>query len=241
MPKEFNLEFKVGLFMLAAMIGLGAFIFSVSDSSVLKKEKTIKVIFGFANGLKKNAPVRIAGVDEGLVKNVRLFFDRTDSKTKVEVVLWVREDTQIPGDSVVTVNQLGMMGEKYVEIFPGSDTKNFFQDGQMVIGKDPIAQEAISERVMEVSGKLEDAIGGVNRLISDQENIDSIGTTLKNLSSLTGSLDSIVYDMKAGKGTIGKFLYDERIYDDLEGLAADLKENPWKLLYRPKKVKGRRP
>ena len=85
MPKELNLEFKVGLFMLAAMIGLAVFIFSVSDSAVLKKEKIVRVVFGFANGLKKSAPVRIAGVDEGLVKDIRLFFDRTDSKTKVEV------------------------------------------------------------------------------------------------------------------------------------------------------------
>jgi len=237
MPKESNLEFKVGLFMLIAMVALAMFIFSVSDSSVLKKGKSLRVIFGFANGLKKNAPVRIAGVDEGLVKNIKLFFDRTDSKTKVEVELWVGEGTMIPSDSVITVNQLGMMGEKYIEIFPGDDTKNFFGEKQVVVGKDPIAQEAISARVMEVSNKLENAIGGVDRLINNEKNIDSIGITLENLSSMTGSLDDIIYDMKEGKGTIGRLLYDERLYDDLQGLTADLKEHPWKLLYRPKKSK----
>ena len=237
MPKESNLEFKVGLFMLIAMIALAMFIFSVSDSSVLKKGKSLRVIFGFANGLKKNAPVRIAGVDEGLVKDIKLFFDRTDSKTKVEVELWVGEGTMIPSDSVITVNQLGMMGEKYIEIFPGDDTKSFFGEKQVVVGKDPIAQEAISARVMEVSNKLENAIGGVDRLINDGKNVESIGTTLENLSSLTGSLDDIVLDMKEGKGTVGRLLYDERLYDDLQGLTADLKEHPWKLLYRPKKSK----
>jgi len=235
MPKESNLEFKVGLFMLLAMIGLALFIFLVSDTAVLKREKSLRVVFGFANGLKKSAPVRIAGVDEGLVKDIRLFFDRVDSKTKAEVELWIKESTKIPSDSVVTVNQLGMMGEKYIEITPGADTQNFFKAGQTIIGKDPIAQEAISERVMEVSNKLEDAIGGVNRLISDEKNIDSIGMTLENLSSITGSLDGIVYDMREGKGTIGRLLYDERLYDDLQGMTSDLKENPWKLLYRPKK------
>jgi len=223
--------------MLIAMVALAMFIFSVSDSSVLKKGKSLRVIFGFANGLKQNAPVRIAGVDEGLVKNIKLFFDRTDSKTKVEVELWVGEGTMIPSDSVITVNQLGMMGEKYIEIFPGDDTKNFFGEKQVVVGKDPIAQEAISARVMEVSNKLENAIGGVDRLINNEKNIDSIGITLENLSSMTGSLDDIIYDMKEGKGTIGRLLYDERLYDDLQGLTADLKEHPWKLLYRPKKSK----
>lgn len=223
--------------MLIAMGALAMFIFSVSDLSGLKKGKSLRVIFGFANGLKRNAPVRIAGVDEGLVKNVKLFFDRTDSKTKVEVELWIGEDTMIPRDSVITVNQLGMMGEKYIEIFPGEDTQSFFEAKQVVIGKDPIAQEAISERIMEVSNKLEIAIGGVNRLITNEKNVDSIGTTLENLSSLTGSLDDIVLDMKEGKGTVGRLLYDERLYDDLQGLTADLKEHPWKLLYRPKQSK----
>jgi phospholipid/cholesterol/gamma-HCH transport system substrate-binding protein len=213
------------------------FIFSVSDSSVLKKGKSIRVIFGFANGLKKNAPVRIAGVDEGLVQDIKLFFDRAESKTKVEVDLWVKGDTMIPVDSVITVNQLGMMGEKYIEIFPGEDTRNFFQAEQTVIGKDPISQEAISSRVMEVSNKLENAIGGVNRLINDGQNVDSISTTLANLSSMTTSLDEIISDMKEGTGTVGRLLYDERLYDDLQGLTADLKKNPWKLLYRPKKTK----
>ena len=223
--------------MLIAVVALAMFIFSVSDSSVLEKGKSLRVIFGFANGLKKNAPVRISGVDEGLVRNIKLFFDRTDSRTKVEVELRIKEDTMIPSDSVITINQLGMMGEKYIEIFPGEDTKSFFEARQVVEGKDPIAQEAISERVMEVSNKLENAIGGVNRFINDGKNVDSVRITLENLSSMTGSLDDILYDMKEGKGTIGRLLYDERLYDDLQGLTADLKEHPWKLLYRPKRSK----
>jgi phospholipid/cholesterol/gamma-HCH transport system substrate-binding protein len=234
MPKESNLEFKVGLFMLTAMVAFAMFIFSVSDSSILEKGKSLRVVFGFANGLKKNAPVRIAGVDEGLVRDIKLFFDRTSSKTKVEVELWVKEDTMIPSDSVITVNQLGMMGEKYIEIFPGEDTKSFFEAKQTVIGKDPIPQEAISARVMQVSNKLENAIGGIDRLISDEKNVESIGTTLENISSMTANLDDILNDMKEGKGTVGRLLYDERLYDDLQGLTADLKEHPWKLLYRPK-------
>lgn len=240
MPKESNLEFKVGLFVLISLVGLIMFIFSVSDSSVLDKGKSIRVVFGFANGLKKNAPVRIAGVDEGNVKSISLFFDRADRKTKVEVDLWIKKETRIPNDSTVTVNQLGMMGEKYIEIFPGTDTQNFFKEGQVYRGKDPIAQSAISERILEVSDQLESTISGVNRLLSDERNIKSFGDTLENLSLLTGSLDDILYTVSEGKGTIGKFLYDDRFYEDLEGMAADLKENPWKLLYRPKQSRRRK-
>jgi len=240
MPRESSLEFKVGSFILIALVVLIIFIFSVSDSAVLEKGKSIRVVFGFANGLKKNAPVRLAGVDEGIVKDITLFFDRVEGKTKVALDLWVKKNTKIPSDSLIVVNQLGMMGEKYIEIFPGVDTKNFYEEGQTVLGKDPIAQSTISERMMEVSDKLESAVAGVNRIISDEKNIASIGVTLENLSLLSGSLDDIFYSISEGKGTIGKLLYDELLYDDLEGLAADLKENPWKLLYRPKSKKDQK-
>ena len=74
MQKVSKLEFKVGLFVIVAFICLAAFVFSVTDSSVFAKGKTLKVVFSFANGLKKSAPVRIAGVDEGIVKDINLFF-----------------------------------------------------------------------------------------------------------------------------------------------------------------------
>lgn len=228
MPKEKNLEFKVGLFVLIALIGLSVFIFSITDSPVFEKGKSLKVIFGFANGLKKSAPVRIAGVDQGIVKEINLFFDENEHKTKAGIELWVKKDVHIPQDSTIMINQLGLMGEKYVEITPGTDTSAFLQDGQMIVGIDPIAQEAIAQKVMEVAA-------GLDKVISDEKTKNSISATLENLSLVTGNLRDITSSVKDGNGTLGRILYDERLYDDLQGLTADLKANPWKLLYRPRK------
>lgn len=228
MPKEKNLEFKVGLFVLIALIGLSFFIFSITDSPVFEKGKSLKAVFSFANGLKKSAPVRIAGVDQGIVKEINLFFDEDERKTKAGIELWVKKDVHIPKDSTIMINQLGLMGEKYVEITPGTDTSAFLQDGQVIVGIDPIAQEAIAQKVMEVAS-------GLDKMISDEKTKNSISATLENLSLVTGNLRDITSSVKDGKGTLGRILYDERLYDDLQGLTADLKQNPWKLLYRPKK------
>lgn len=228
MPKEKNLEFKVGLFVLIALIGLSFFIFSITDSPIFEKGKSLKAVFSFANGLKKSAPVRIAGVDQGIVKEINLFFDEDERKTKAGIELWVKKDVHIPKDSTIMINQLGLMGEKYVEITPGMDTSAFLQDGQVIVGIDPIAQEAIAQKVMEVAS-------GLDKMISDEKTKNSISATLENLSLVTGNLRDITSSVKDGKGTLGRILYDERLYDDLQGLTADLKQNPWKLLYRPKK------
>lgn len=274
MVKESNLEFKVGLFVLIAIVLLTFFIFSVSGSSLMSQGKSFSVVFEFASGLKKNSPVRIAGVDEGIVKDINLFFDRQDSKTKAAVELIVKREVMIPADSTVTINQLGLMGEKYVEIFPGINTKEFITEGQTIIGKNPIAQEVLTERVMEVANKLEQSIVGVNRILGDEERMEALGKTFENLDHMTGQINEIVYklnngkgtfgkllsddkfynsfqkvaeeleiilgNMREGKGTVGKLLAEEEMYNDLKGLTADLKENPWKMFYRPKKRKERR-
>ncbi len=239
MPRESHLEFKVGLFVLAALIGLTVFIFSITDSSVLQEGRSLEAVFGFVNGLKKSAPVRIAGVDEGIVKDISLFSDAVDGKTKVKIQLWIGKDIRLPNDSVITINQLGLMGEKYVEIIPGMNSV-LFPEGQVLTGKDPIAQEAIAQKIMDVAGKLEDSIGGINGIIKDEKNVNSLSSTLENLSLMTGHWNDIMFDIKEGRGTLGRLLTDERLYDDLQGLTADLRENPWKLLYRPKERSARK-
>ena len=201
MSRESHLELKVGSFVLLALAGLSYFIFSVSNLSLFEKGRPLQAVFGFANGLKEAAPVRLAGVEAGLVKNMEVFTDADDDqRTKVRVTMWIKEGVEIPVDSKVTINQLGLLGEKYVEIMPGTST-DFFKAGTVVVGFDPVPMEKISERVYALTEKLERTIDNINK----------------------------------GQGTVGKFLTDESIYRNLDELTADLKANPWKLLYRPKK------
>ena len=56
----------------------------------------------------------------------------------------------------------------------------------------------------------------------------------KSFSQILAGVRDIVMEIQQGKGTLGMFLYDPKIYKNLEELSSDLKDNPWKLLYRPK-------
>ncbi len=227
MPRETNLEIKVGAFVVLAVVLLVVFIFSVSDFSSFEEGKKIRVIFQFANGLKKSAPVRFAGVDAGIVRDITIFFDRKEAKTKVAVECWLKNGVEIPADSRVAINQLGLLGEKYIEVMPGVDTENFLENGAQLIGKDPIAVERITEMISEVAQKAEASLEGFNRVVQNEKNQRSLQEALEGLSV-------IVSNIKDGKGTVGKLLYDQTIYDNLQDFTADLKANPWKLLYRPK-------
>ncbi len=227
MTRESNLEIKVGSFVLMAMIALSFFIASMSDFSFAEKGTAYQVVFNFANGLREAAPVRIAGVDAGLVKKMEVFIDTADQQhTKVRAKIWIKEGMLIPTDSKLTINQLGLLGEKYVEIIPGVSSE-FLKPGSIVAGKDPIPMEKIAEQVSAITTKLEVTIDSINNGILTDKNKASIELALDGLSA-------VAVGLKEGKGTIGRLLTDEAIFKNLEELTVDLKSNPWKLLYRPK-------
>ena len=104
-----------------------------------------------------------------------------------------------------------------------------------MIGKDPIAQEVLAERLVTVSQKIEKTIDGVNEVLLSEKNRKSLELTLENFSYMTDGLNNIIDTIESGQGTLGKLIYHPGIYDDLEGFTADVKANPWKLLYKPKK------
>jgi phospholipid/cholesterol/gamma-HCH transport system substrate-binding protein len=228
MSRESHLELKVGSFVLLAALILSFFIASVSRFSFMEKGHSLKVIFTFANGLKDAAPVRLAGVEAGIVKSMEVFLDEADAKkTKVRVDIWVKESVQVPTDSEVTINQLGLLGEKYVEIRPGLSME-FFKENSVIIGKDPVPMEKVTEQVHTLADKLEVTVERINNGILSEKNKQSLEGTMAEIHQLVKSINK-------GQGTIGKFLTDEAIYKNLEELTSDLKVNPWKLLYRPKK------
>jgi|GEM_PF-5457666 len=61
---------------------------------------------------------------------------------------------------------------------------------------------------------------------------DKIHQTITNLSQTTKDAQSLVKQIKQGEGTLGGLLKDEEIYADLKDFIQDLKQHPWKLIWR---------
>jgi|CXWL01.1.fsa_nt_gi phospholipid/cholesterol/gamma-HCH transport system substrate-binding protein len=230
MSRESNLQLKVGLFVLGAMLVLTYFVVSVTDISFTKKGYSMQVFFGFVNGLGDAAPVRLAGVEIGTVRNLKIFVDEKDqNKIKVLANIWIQEGMKIPTDSKITINQLGLLGEKYIEIIPGTGSI-LFKDKDAVLGKDPVSFETVTEDAIALMGKAKITIDSINNGILTDQNKKSLAETLSAFAEISNNI-------KNGKGTVGRLLNDDSIYKNLDDLTADLKGNPWKLLFRPKEVK----
>jgi len=226
MPKEFSLELKVGAFVLGALAILTFIVLSVSSLSFFEKGQKFQVIFGYANGLKKAAPVRLAGVQAGVVKELDVFTEPQTNVMSVKVSISIDEDLKVPVDSLISINQLGLLGEKYIEITPGQSPQMMSAGGTFK-GVDPVPVEKITKRIDSLTAKLEQTVDGINSGVLTEQNKLAFSQTLEGLSGVMTKINQ-------GQGTIGQLVGNPSIYKNLDELSADLKNNPWKLLYRPK-------
>jgi phospholipid/cholesterol/gamma-HCH transport system substrate-binding protein len=74
-----------------------------------------------------------------------------------------------------------------------------------------------------------------------EKNKEEITITLRNLSELTQNLNKIVFRLEKGRGTLGKLLVEEEIYDNFRDasvsaklLFEELKKDPSRLLFKQK-------
>jgi phospholipid/cholesterol/gamma-HCH transport system substrate-binding protein len=167
-------ELKVGVFILIGIAILFIIVFSIGDINLSKTGYHIKVLFNFASGIGPSAPVRLAGVGIGQVQGIHIIHDPKDDKTKAELTIWVNDNTRIEKDAVVTINTLGLLGEKYLEILPGTAGTETIKPNEVLIGKDPVPMEkitenlaALSDSVKEIVEKIKKGDGTIGKLLTD--------------------------------------------------------------------------
>jgi phospholipid/cholesterol/gamma-HCH transport system substrate-binding protein len=87
-----------------------------------------------------------------------------------------------------------------------------------------------------------EALANLNRIsatVGDPAQQERIRKALTDVAQLAeranataGDAQAIVSHIKKGQGTVGGFVMDEEIYDDVQEMIRDLKHNPWKFLWR---------
>jgi len=100
-------------------------------------------------GLDRGSDVRISGVKVGTV------IERTlDDQTFEAVVRFtVRSDIQLPADTEAGVTAEGLLGGKYLRLFPGRATENLAPDGEIAQTRDYQAlEDTVSEIIFLATG-----------------------------------------------------------------------------------------
>jgi phospholipid/cholesterol/gamma-HCH transport system substrate-binding protein len=160
------------LFWVVALIGVGvvALLFVRSTGHKL----TVKA-FTNASGLRDGANVRVAGVDVGSVKSVRVRPELKEEPVEVVMVLNPRYEVRIPADSIVSLETEGVLGPTYVEI-----------DATGASGP-PIATNAVLKTRPIVKPTTEQLVESLSKMLENLQNKCGCGTQTDKTSSPTAA------------------------------------------------------
>jgi len=228
-----NFELKVGIFIFIGIVILSVIIFSIGNFYSVKRGYALDVVFSFANGIGIGAPVRYSGVQVGEVQEINIYFDEKENKPLVRLTVWVSQNTWINENAKAAINTLGLLGEKYLEISPGTRDTRLLQKGDTLRGHDPVSTEEIARSTKELIEKIGALMDSVNKIAGDEGMRESLKNTVSNMEVLSGDLRDFLSYARQGKGTVGRLMFDDALYTHIDEMILDIKEHPWKLLFKP--------
>lgn len=221
---------KVGVFFLFALILFFIALISIREVTFFKGSYIVKVKFNFAEGMRPSSPVRFCGVDVGEIKKVVVKEEKDEASPYVIVFAKIQNDIRIPRDSYFFINSLSLFGEKYLEITPPDVIGEYLKEGELVDGISPIP-------LFNLFFTFNKTMKQIHDFIKEGKIRTSVENTIANLESASFQMKGLMEDMRNKQGTVGRLLYDDSLYEKTEEFIEDIKNNPWKLLYRPKSVR----
>ncbi len=205
-------QVKTGIFIVVALLLFAGGVLMMGDKTKMFVPKgTLSLTMTDVAGLKVGAPVWLAGVDVGLVTDIR--FENPETSNQVEVALQVSKSAlkKIGNDSRVTIKTRGLMGEKYVDITPSrfySEHPPAKVSGESVTRIDDVMQKAGAsfDRLNSIMAKVDRGEGSLGKLTTDQKLYD-------NLAGLSVELRVLADTINRGEGSLGKLMRSSEPYD----------------------------
>jgi phospholipid/cholesterol/gamma-HCH transport system substrate-binding protein len=293
--RDISTELKVGV---AVIISAAILIFGiiwVKNYKFNVQRYTYSVLFPNVGSLEVGDPVSVLGVKKGEVKKIVLVDDN------VLVTFDLTKDVLLQSDARFTVMNVGLMGERFINISPGVSSEQlnlnipvhgYYDTGipevmgmmgaaidevrhLVAVLQGTVATPAFTTAITDIvnnlqkisvdwqtitaenKGKMTEAIENLSVSSSKlrgliDNNEDKFKNTMTNLNegsekfaALAGRLDTlsssvhyIVNELQAGKGTVGRALKNDSLYNQLLGastnldsLITDFKKHPKKYIH----------
>ncbi|MBZ0113509.1 MAG: MlaD family protein, partial [Thermoanaerobaculia bacterium] len=215
---------KVGFFMTVALIVLGYLILKAEDIQLFTpKGERLEAEFTDVAGLDDKSTVRMAGVRVGRVDGIRL-----EDNLAVVTLLMERELVLTLGTRASIAN-LGMLGDKYVELMAGPSSARRLGAGDRIPGESPASLDEVmgslgdlGKDLQKVTGQLtgtDGPEGPIGRLVA---NLEATSVQLREiLEGNRGSIDTTMANFARASTTLATEL--PKVSAQLEGLLAEVR------------------
>ncbi len=188
---------KVGILAIFAMSIIGVLIFLITgQTNIFESKAVIYTFMADAAALTTGAPVNLNGIPIGKVEAIQLSGAKDPMRlVRIDMQLPEHQLKNIPSDSLASISAANVLGTKYINIKSG-------KSGTTVSA----GQELPSVNTGEIQDLVQQGFGVLNSL---QDTVQRV--------------DKIVGLVEAGKGSIGKLLVDETLYNNLLQILTQVK------------------
>jgi phospholipid/cholesterol/gamma-HCH transport system substrate-binding protein len=197
-------ETVVGLFVVASLAALLIMVLIIARQEGLWQDYVeYKAVFKNIGGLRKGSEVRLAGVMVGSVTNVSV---RTDGKILVTFEVLAQNREQIREDSAATIGTIGLLGDRSLDLTPGTAEKPILPPGGLVAATEPLDLQDLLARAAPSLDSIQKAFNNLAKITEEMS--DPKGDFKQSLANIRETFQKI----NAGEGTLGLLVSDPKLY-----------------------------
>lgn len=219
---------KVGVFVLFGLLMLIFGLYKVSRTNFFSKNFVLKAHFRNVSGLLVGNNIRYVGVQVGTIKSINLLND-----SLIEVTMLIDEKMRcfIHKNDVVSIGTDGLVGNKLLNIAAGNDRLNLVETNAILATKEALNTDEMmltlsktNMNVALISEELKNTVQRLNnstmlwRILNEETIPDNMIASMVNIKNATikadnmvAELQSVISNVKKGKGSLGAILTDTAI------------------------------
>lgn len=211
------------------MFGLalaGVAVFLIGENQSLWSSKVeYRAAFADVAGLKPGAPVRMGGVNVGLVSDVAHSSEEADPKIYVRLSVTKKESVRVREDTIARVVNKGLLGDKMIELSTDGKGARLDHEKQMMKTEEPLDFQKYITKFEGIANKAESAVDNIERAtrpLSDpafsedlKTSVHSLRVILEGVAQNDSAAHRVLIDPRSGQQI-------SVVLSNLAGMTADL-------------------
>ena len=232
---------KLGVFVLAALLMLIFGLYKVSKTSIFSKNFLLKAHFRNVSGLLIGNNIRYVGVQVGTIKSINLL---NDSLIEVNMLIDEKMRSFIHKKDLVSIGTDGLVGNKLLNISAGPDRINLVANDDILLTKEAMNTDEMmltlnktNSNIGIISEELKNTVQRLNtsttlwRILNEETIPNNMIASMANIKNATLRADlmvlelqSVISNVKKGKGSLGAILTDTAIAVNLNQAVDKIKK-----------------
>lgn len=219
---------KVIIFLTVGFaVFVGMVVLLGTTQKLFNRTVELKASYSNISGLMVGSPVRLAGLDIGTVRSIKVAVDDATKEKKMLVSFTVDASAleHIRKDSLAQLSSKGLLGDMLINITLGESESDRVKPGDYLEPQEVIGLAQVAATVTGVVGDVKNLTGTLEKRVNET----LTPQVAKDLGRITHSTATVMEQIEKGPGLLHTMFYEKKLADDTQAAIAELRSTAAKL------------